>query len=165
MKSGDYARDQRIWQIDDVVADVFHMLLQQSCDVVGDTVAAGIYISAKVLLSGSIEAQCLVEFPQAIAKKLTDAFLGCENNWENALIEDAVGELCNMIAGGWKSKLGALASASDLSVPAISRSRGPDRNTLNGRHLKMRRTYAFDNSPFTVTLAIHQPIENRFSCR
>jgi len=50
MKSGDYARDQRIWQIDDVVADVFHMLLQQSCNVVGDAAAAGIDISAKVLL-------------------------------------------------------------------------------------------------------------------
>jgi chemotaxis protein CheX len=165
MKPGDCAQDQRIWQIDGIVADVFHMLLQQSCDVVGDAAAAGIDISAMVLLSGAIEAQCLVEFPQATAKKLTDAFLGCENNWENALIEDAVGELCNMIAGGWKSKLGAAASTSDLSVPAISRSRGPARNSLNGRHLKMRRTYAFDNSPFTVTLAIRQPVENRSSCR
>ena len=146
MKAGDCAQDQRIWQIDDIVADVFHMLLQQSCVVVGDDAAAGIDISAMVLLSGSIKAQCLVEFPQATAKKLTDAFLGCENNWENALIEDA-------------------ASASALSVPAISRSRGPGRNTLNGCHLKMRRTYAFDNSPFTVTLAIRHPIDNLSSCR
>ena len=164
MNAGDCAQDQQIWQIDDIVADVFHILLQQSCDVVGDA-AAGIDISAMVLLSGSIEAQCLVEFPQATAKKLTDAFLGCENTWENALIEDAVGELCNMIAGGWKNKLGAAASASGLSVPAISRSRGPGCNPLNGCHLKMRKAYAFDNSPFTVTLAIRQPIENRSACR
>lgn len=154
MKARDCAQDQRVWQIDDIVADVFHMLMQQSCDVVGDAAATGIDISAKVLLSGSIEAQCLVEFPSATAKKLTDAFLGSEDKWEDAMIEDAVGELCNMIAGGWKIKLGATASASGLSVPAISRSRGSDRNTLNRCSLGMRRTYAFDNSPFTVSLTI-----------
>jgi len=78
-----------------------------SCEVVEDAAdAAEIGIAAKILLSGAIEAQCLVEFPQATAKKLTDAFLGSQDDWEDALIEDAIGELCNMIAGGWKSALG-----------------------------------------------------------
>jgi len=112
MKAGDCAPGTSGYgRSTDIVADVFHMLLQPKLRRGGDDAAAGIDISAMVLLSGSIKAQCLVEFPQATAKKVDDAFLGCENNWENALIEDAVGELCNMIAGGWKSKLGALASA------------------------------------------------------
>jgi len=159
MKAGDCTQNQRIWQIDDVVADVFQMMLQQSCEVVEDTAAVGIFIAAKILLSGPIEAQCLVEFPQATAQKLAYAFLGSEDAWEDAMIEDTVGELCNMIAGGWKSKLGATASVSDLSLPAISRSITPHRFPLNGCNLKVRRTYAFDNSPFTVSLAIREPLD------
>jgi chemotaxis protein CheX len=165
MKARDCTQDQRIWQIDDIVADVFQMMLRQSCEVLGDAAASGIGISAMVLLSGPIEAQCLVEFPHATAKKLASALLGSEDAAEDAMIEDAVGELCNMIAGGWKSTLGATASASDLSVPAISRSRAPDRIPLNGCSLRMRRTYAFDNSPFTVSLAIREPLGNRSSAR
>ena len=165
MKARDCTQDQRIWQIDDIVADVFQMMLRQSCEVLGDAAASGIGIPAMVLLSGPIEAQCLVEFPHATAKKLASALLGSEDAAEDAMIEDAVGELCNMIAGGWKSTLGATASASDLSVPAISRSRAPDRIPLNGCSLRMRRTYAFDNSPFTVSLAIREPLGNRSSAR
>ena len=159
MKARDCTQDQRIWQIDEVVADVFRMMLRQSCEVVGDAAAPGIDISAMVLLSGPIEAQCLIEFPHPTAKKLANALLGCEDACEDAIIEDAVGELCNMIAGGWKSKLGATASASDLSAPAISRSRAPDRIPLNECSLRMRRTYAFDNSPFTISLAIREPLD------
>jgi chemotaxis protein CheX len=159
MKAGDCTQNQRIWQIDGIIADIFQMMMQQSCEVVEDTDASGICIAAKILLSGLIEAQCLVEFPQATAKKLANALLGSEDTWEDAMIEDVVGELCNMIAGGWKSKLGAAASVSDLSVPAISRSHAPHRIPLNGCSLRMRRTYAFDNSPFTVSLAIREPLD------
>jgi len=149
-----------IEKLDGVVADVFNIMLQQSCEVVEDAAdAAEIDIAAMILLSGAIEAQCLVEFPQVTAKKLTDAFLGSQDDWEDALIDDAIGELCNMIAGGWKSALGATASASGLSVPAISRARAPDRNPPNGCGLRMRRTYSFRNSPFTVSLAIRQQVD------
>ena len=158
----DHCTDTRwIEQLDGVVADVFNIMLRQSCEVVEDTAAtaAEIDIVAKILLSGAIDAQCLLEFPKATAIKLTDAFFGSQDDWEDALIEDAIGELCNMIAGGWKSALGATASASGLSVPAISRARAPDRNPPNGCSLRMRRTYAFDNSPFTVSLTIREPID------
>jgi chemotaxis protein CheX len=116
----DHCTDTRwIEQLDGVVADVFNIMLQQSCEVVEDppAAAAEIDIAAKILLSGTIDAQCLVEFPQATAKKLTDALLGSQDDWDDALIEDAIGELCNMIAGGWKSKLRTAASTSGLSVP------------------------------------------------
>ena len=157
----DHCTDTRwIEQLDGVVADVFNIMLQQSCEVVEDAAdAAEIGIAAKILLSGAIEAQCLVEFPQATAKKLTDALLGSQDDWDDALIEDAIGELCNMIAGGWKSKLRTAASTSGLSVPEISRARAPDRNPPHGCSLRMSRTYAFRNSPFTVSLAIREPID------
>jgi chemotaxis protein CheX len=135
-------------ELDSVVSRVFQVMLLRSCSVAEASPADAPNIFATVLLSGAVEAQCIVEFPFAAAEKLTDAFLGAEDGdcWDDAMIEDAVGELCNMIAGGWKIKLGALDSACRLSTPILSRAttRWPDTRDA------MRRTYAFDDSVFHV---------------
>lgn len=103
----------------------------------------------------------MVEFPTASAELLTNAFLGVATDsaaarWDDAMIGDAVGELCNMIAGGWKKRLGAPALGSDLSVPTILRglSQQPDGDTPQPSTMSMRRTYAFDGVPFVVRLTI-----------
>lgn len=147
-----YMEDQWLEQIDGIVADVFRRMLGQSCAVADKAVAYEGYISARILLSGTFEAQCVIELPQASAKKLTDAFLGGKADWGNDTIEDAVGELCNMIAGGWKSTLETQNLLSDLSVPTISR--GPHLSVMEPTGTQLRRNYAFDNSTFTLTLAI-----------
>ena len=141
-------------QIDVIVADVFHMMLQLDCGATTDPPPAEMDISAKVMLTGTIDAQCVIEFPPETARKLTNAFMGSEGEWEEAEVNDVLGELCNMIAGGWKSQMDAPASNSRLSLPTISR--GPDRHTLDtGGTMEMRRTYALDDSAFLVNLAIH----------
>ena len=140
-------------QIDVIVADVFHMMLQLDCGALDVAPTTEMDISAKVMLSGTIDAQCVIEFPPATARKLTNAFMGSEGDWQEAEVNDVLGELCNMIAGGWKSQMDAPASASRLSLPTISR--GPDRHTLDaGSTLELRRAYALDDSVFQVNLAI-----------
>jgi chemotaxis protein CheX len=92
-----------------------------------------------------------VEFPTASARNLASAFLGsdaCE--WDDTMVADAVGELCNMIAGGWKKRLGPPGWEADLSVPSITRASA--HCTPESCPACMRRVYAFDNSPFVVTL-------------
>jgi chemotaxis protein CheX len=145
--------DHWVEEIDSVVSRVFQVMLLRSCSVAEASTADAPDISATVRLSGGVEAQCIVEFPFIAAEKLTDAFLGSEedNCWDDAMIEDAVGELCNMVAGGWKSRLGALDSACRLSTPIVSRTttRWPDT-----RDATMRRTYTFDGSVFHVRLVL-----------
>ena len=70
------------------------------------------------------------------------------------MIDDAVGELCNMIAGGWKSRLGAPASVCHISVPAVTRSTA--REGLHNDPPTTRRFYVFNGSVLEVALAISE---------
>jgi chemotaxis protein CheX len=147
------AENRWIEQIDGIVAAVFHLMLRRSCGGADGTPAPAMDISAKVLFSGSVEGCCLVEFPAAAAKKLTDAFLGSDGAWDEAMVSDAVGELCNMIAGGWKSQLGSADAACQLSAPTVWRDAG--RVEMSGcGGARVERLYGFEGSVFRVELAI-----------
>jgi chemotaxis protein CheX len=154
-----YPESRWIGQIDGVVAAVFHLMLGRSCGEADEEVAAGMKVSAKVLFSGAVEGCCVVEFTAAAARKLTDAFLGAEGGsgiaWDDAMVDDAVGELCNMIAGGWKSQLGNRDAACHLSSPTIERGMGLVEMSGCGG-IRVERTYGFDGSVFRVELAIRQ---------
>jgi chemotaxis protein CheX len=142
--------------MDDAVAEVFHSMLERNCAAVAEFSGLSPDISAGITFSGKFQAHCVVEFPSSTAARLTSAFLSPgEGAWDDAMIADAVGELCNMIAGGWKTRLGALAVASDLSVPAISwvTAHGAIRDTKMPGSICVRRAYAFDDAPFAVSLS------------
>ena len=144
-------------QIDAVVSHVFQTMLLRSCGVAGQDAAQDHDISARVVFTGAVAGHCVVEFPFTTAEKLTDAYLGTEDGeWDDAMIEDAVGELCNMIAGGWKGKLGKLDSACQLSAPSIWRSTSWRRTgrAPNMTGTRVRRTYTFDGSAFNVRLVL-----------
>jgi chemotaxis protein CheX len=143
--------------MDHAVEDVFQSMLERSCQPVVRSIAQitaepfGIpaNVTACISFSGSLEAQCVVEFPSPSAQQLTGALLGPgPEAWDAIMVGDAVGELCNMIAGGWKKRMGAEAN---LSVPTICWA--PATCTRPSCGSCMRRVYAFDNSAFVVILA------------
>jgi chemotaxis protein CheX len=137
--------------MDEAVQEVFQRMLDLACHVIAESLATPPGYCARIRLSGALEAQCIVEFPTASARNLASAFLGsdaCE--WDDTMVADAVGELCNMIAGGWKKRLGPPGWEADLSVPSITRASA--HCTPESCPACMRRVYAFDNSPFVVTL-------------
>jgi chemotaxis protein CheX len=138
--------------MDDTVEEVFRNMLDQNCAVVEEETHPRTDISAFITLSGSLVAQCVVEFPASSAARLTSAFLGsCETPWDDTMIADAVGELCNMIAGGWKKRLGGSAWSAYLSTPTVCRN-CPHRSECGSEEgsLRVRRAYAFGASSFAV---------------
>ena len=146
------ARDAWVRRIDEAVADVFETMLNQSCPALECGCDLQTDISATITFSGALEAQCLVAFPSRSAERLTCAFLGpCKGcAWDEAMTADTVGELCNMIAGGWKKRLPAPDAASDLSVPCVRS--GPRHHQPQPGSPHLCRAYAFDGSPFVVNL-------------
>jgi chemotaxis protein CheX len=139
--------------MDDAVAEVFERMLERSCSATPEASAIDADFSASITFSGTLEAQCAVEFPSPSAQTLTSAFLGpSEADWDDSMVADSVCELCNMIAGGWKMRLGTSAWGAELSVPSISR--GSDRDTPNLGATSVRRAYAFGDSPFVVCLTV-----------
>ena len=71
-------------------------------------------------------------------------------------LDDAVGELCNMVAGGWKNRIPSLASTCALSPPTVIS--GCDyRIHMNSASVKLRRTYRFAGHQMQLTLHCLEP--------
>jgi len=143
---------QWIAHLDGAVTEVVETMLRQRCTAVDGPPAARTTISAKIVFSGALEGHCIVHVSTAAAGRLTDALLGAEGDWDDQMIDDAVGELCNMIAGGWKSRLGPPASVCHLSVPAVSRTSTREKSQKSPA--TTRRFYAFDGAILEVALTL-----------
>jgi chemotaxis protein CheX len=136
--------------MDGAVAEVFDCMLRRNCHPTSQPSVTAPDIFACISFSGALDAQCVVEFPSASAQQLAGALLG-PGGWDAGMLEDAVGELCNMISGGWKRRLGAPGWEANLSVPSISR--GPANCGPKSWQPRISRTYTFDNSQFVVTIS------------
>jgi chemotaxis protein CheX len=66
-------------------------------------------------------------------------------------VQDAMGEVCNMLAGGWKGRIPALASACSLSVPAVITG-GDYQIRVHTPQYQMHRSYCFDDVRFHVQI-------------
>jgi chemotaxis protein CheX len=144
-----------IQKMDDAVAEVFERMLNRSCVSTQEFPAGDVLILARITFSGAVEAQCVLGFPSPSAQILTCAFLGPgEVDWDDFMVADTVGELCNMIAGGWKKRLGPSAWGADLSVPYTSLGSSLDEPDFG--IIRLRRAYVFDDSPFVMSLKLLQ---------
>ena len=140
--------------MDDTVEEVFRSMLDEPepATVVDEEPRLRTDISARITLSGALVALCVVEFPASSAEELTSALLGSGKTvWDDTMTADAVGELCNMIAGGWKKRLGEPAWAAGLSTPSICRHcpYSSECDPQDAIH-RVRRAYAFGQSYFVV---------------
>jgi chemotaxis protein CheX len=137
--------------LDDAVAEVFESMLQRSCAPTQRASSARADICATITFSGHLESLCVVQFDTPSAQQLTSAFLGSsEPKHEQAILADSVGELCNMVAGGWKKRLGCPPWCADLSVPAIALH--PESGPPQVYTAAIRRVYLFDDADFVVSL-------------
>jgi chemotaxis protein CheX len=135
--------------MDEAVGEVFQSMLDRDCTALEQPLPTLPDFSARISISGAFEANCSLEFPSSSAQQLTTALLGAAYGpCDDAMMTDAIGELCNMIAGGWKRRLGAHANSLILSLPSPSEEPNHPTPAIS----EMRRTYAFDDSHFVVSL-------------
>ena len=70
-------------------------------------------------MAGALCGMTTIRCSRGIAAKLASQMLGDVAVSNPASARDALGELCNMIAGNFKSKITGLADACMLSVPTV----------------------------------------------
>ena len=75
--------------------------------------------TAMVGMAGALCGMTTIRCTRATAVKLAALMLGEEAVSNPASARDALGELCNMVAGNFKSKITGLADACMLSVPTV----------------------------------------------
>jgi chemotaxis protein CheX len=107
-------------RLDLAVEEVFGAMLGVSCtpvEPVGWTTRQET-IGAIVGLAGAMRGSCVVHVNRASGMRIAELLTGSADN-DQGVIHDAMGELCNMIAGTWKSSIPELAAGCMLSPPVV----------------------------------------------
>lgn len=140
-------------RLDSAVSEVFEMMLERSCNPMDEDVSiVDGRIVARIQFTGAITGECILYASSATAAITAEALLGTASSEPcDPMVDDAIGELCNMIAGGWKSKLEHPQAGCLISVPAVSRE---GLVGLEGKFgTKFSRTYSFQGNLFGILLA------------
>ena len=111
-----------------------------------------------ISFTGSLRGACTIHLALRTAATLAGELLGETSDSSGALNADTAGELCNMIAGSWKSRQPTDGSSSALSAPTIiaeDLSCCPPANALDPRAFRytLVRTYRFQDHCLRLELA------------
>jgi chemotaxis protein CheX len=173
-----------IQQLDETVAEVFNMMLGRACppeldccrlalsatctSVEGDPIqpapnsAANPHLTAHIVLSGCVTGACAVCLDLDSAAEVTEALIGMApgelpDAERDSILADTVGELCNMIAGGWKMRQRGQGANCALSTPQITAQSGnPPPESGTGPNPSLRRCYRLTNTCLTLEFTVEE---------
>jgi chemotaxis protein CheX len=138
--------------LDESVKEVFQLMLGLECRLESraeerepDSVTAVVGFGG--LLSGA----CVFSSRPTVALEIAAQMTGMEFTEIDDTVKDAIGEICNMLAGAWKGKVPELAAHCGLSVPAVITGRDY-RLHVQAPEFQLHHAYAFADSRFHVTI-------------
>jgi len=112
--------------------------------------------TAIVGFSGSMRGWCQIRITTSAAQSIASAMLGgMPVDEHDDSINDALGELCNMLAGGWKNGVPGLSSECALSPPTVISGRDYKVH-MSKPSVKLSRTYQFNAHILHLTLCREQ---------
>lgn len=102
--------------------EIFTTMVMMEISVSGDYMTESIplteSISGVIGLAGTHKGVLAIHIPNKVAMAITSSFLGMDVEEMNEDVEDAVGELANMLGGNVKSILSEKGRDIDLSLPS-----------------------------------------------
>lgn len=108
-------------------------------------------VTAVVGFGGALSGACVVRCDGSAARQMVARMTGLEFESVDDTVKDGVGEICNMVAGAWKSKVPNLAAHCGLSVPAVIT--GRDYNLhVQAPEFEVRGSYDFEGTPFELRI-------------
>jgi len=112
-------------------------------------------ISGVIGLAGTHKGVLAIHLPHHVAIAITGSFLGMDVEEMNSDVEDAVGELANMLGGNVKSILSEKGRDIDLSLPTtISGSHYDYQPNKDAERLFIQ--FQCDTGPFTIELQLEK---------
>lgn len=119
---GAHLEPTRDWPalLDQATREVFEIMLgaQLGADVNGKALGSPV-LTGMVGLAGAACGVLSVRCSKAAANKIAGMMLGQDAADSDETIVDALGEVCNMIAGSFKAKVPGMADGCMLSVPSV----------------------------------------------
>lgn len=108
-------------------------------------------ITAMVGLAGALCAIISIRCSLPVASTLASLMLGSEAPSERSAVSDALGELCNMVAGNFKAKFKELEDSCLLSLPTVIM--GQDYN-LQMLHSSQMIQIVFDHEGSSILISL-----------
>jgi len=138
--------------LDASVAEVFQMMLGVDCQRNLEPVTVeGESVTAVVGFCGLLTGACIFRAEKPVAMQMAARMTGMEFDTVDDIVKDAIGEICNIMAGAWKGKVPELAANCGLSVPAVITGRDYHLHVLSPE-FRLNHTYHFEELNFAVTI-------------
>ena len=138
--------------LDRGVEEVFHLMLGVDC--VRDWSQGEMEpeaVMAVVGFGGMLSGACIFRSSARAAREMAGHMTGMTFDEVDDTVKDALGEICNMLAGAWKGKVPELASHCGLSVPAVITGRDY-RLHIQAPEFQLNHVYRFGDQRFAVTI-------------
>ena len=138
------------------VSEVFETMLGVGCEPIRSSASEFLIggfesVTAVVGFGGILSGACVIACKESSARQIAGRMTGMDFDSVDDIVKDAIGEICNMIAGAWKCKVPELAANCGLSVPAVIT--GRDYNLhVQSPEFKVFQVYKSDEAIFQVTI-------------
>lgn len=138
--------------LDTSVDEVFHMMLGAACSAVEEPpVEEPETITAVVGFGGLLSGACVFRSGSSAALEIAAKLTGMEFAEIDDTVKDAIGEVCNMLAGAWKGRVPDLSANCGLSIPAVITGSNYHIH-VQAPEFRLHHFYRFDESSFEVTI-------------
>lgn len=134
--------------------EVFQLMLSCELAIPKEEIKLAPSVTSMVGLAGRLCGVLSVQCDQKAAALMTSKMLGVPLVNVGAEMSDALGEICNMVAGNFKNKISGLGDGCMLSPPTVVI--GSDYTTYalaDSPALEVR--FLFETLPLMITLQIH----------
>jgi chemotaxis protein CheX len=134
--------------------EVFELMLGSELDAPDEAELLNPEVTAMVGLAGQLCGVLSVRCEAQAARRMTSRMLSVGEEQSGTQVADALGEICNMIAGNFKNKISGLSEGCLLSPPTVIS--GKDYNLHSaaeepGMQVRLR----FEGMPLAIALQIH----------
>jgi chemotaxis protein CheX len=134
--------------------EVFELMLASRLEMLTQTsVEQKLEITAMVGLAGKLSGVLSVRCSGRSANQMASRMLGTNANQAGPETWDAIGEICNMIAGNFKNKITGLGDGCMLSVPTVIT--GGDYNMRALATDEICIALLFEGEPLVLSLEVH----------
>jgi chemotaxis protein CheX len=150
----DSSRERLVSLLELATREVFQLMLGTELKVPATPVTPHQEVTAMVGLAGQLCGVLSVRCEQKAAVLMTCKMLGVEAEKVGTEMSDAMGEICNMVAGNFKNKITGLGDGCMLSPPTVIT--GSDYVTYSiADKPSLEVTMIFESMPLVVALEIH----------
>ena len=134
------------------VEEVFQMMLGSVCHATDEVpVEEAETITAVVGFGGLLSGACVFRSGASAALIMAARLTGMDFAEIDDTVKDAIGEVCNMVAGSWKGRVPDLSANCGLSIPAVIT--GSNYNIhVQAPEFRLHHVYQFEATTFAVTI-------------